>query len=273
MNTKYTCLHNPALCFVINPAANRQDPRVFLPPLFQSGIVSSKLVPPECLTKPQRWLTFSENGGRMGNQLFLFAAALAIANKRGFKLCRRQVHANGLLSFLDWAHVPRCPLEYFNHLNIDRGSLCGGIGGADEDFAEFQADNIELHGYGQSHEFFKGAEIAVKDGIRFKAQASCKKSFVDFGISGVSVALHVRRGDFYANITATPFFIQAIHVLAAKASLPPSKMCFVVATDDPQWVDTVLIPKIRAISSCIHTLYQQKLSADADICILRCGTA
>jgi hypothetical protein len=206
----------------------------------------------------------------MGNQLFVLAAALAIAHKRGFKLCRRPVHTNGLLSILDWSRVPNCPLEYFNHLDIDRRSLCGGIGGPDEDLAEFHTDNIELHGYAQSSEFLKGGEAAVRDGIRFKAGALCSNTFRDFDIRGTAVAIHVRKGDFYANMTTTAFFLQAIDMLAKKAGLVPSEMCFVIATDDAHWVDTVLVPEIqRTVSSCVHTLYRHKLSADADVCVLR----
>jgi hypothetical protein len=87
--------------------------------------------------KPFMTYTGIHNSGRTGNQLFMIAAGVSIAERYGYQYC----HTNITVPFddkyfklmLDWGNIPKCPssvLRNYKELNLDSRtlSLCNGCG-------------------------------------------------------------------------------------------------------------------------------------------------
>ena len=147
-------------------------------------------------------ITFVELGslGRLGNQLFQYAAACGVSKKTGHELKRPPFESK------EW-HGQKCLLEHFN---ITAPAL------AETDYRQLKyrfiesdhmkfypevfeiEDYTDLYGFFQSTLYFKGYEDAVKSELTLKDPLrSAARRYVDnLRSSGHEiVSLHMRRGD------------------------------------------------------------------------------
>jgi hypothetical protein len=65
-----------------------------------------------------------------------------------------------------------------------------------------------------------------------------------------TVGIHVRKTDFYKDMTSTDYFVAAIDLLEQR--LGHQRLCFVVITDHPEWVRESLLPILKGRSPCVH---------------------
>lgn len=113
--------------------------------------------------------------------------------------------------------------------------------------------NVYLNGFWQTEKYFKGVEKAIRTDFQFKNQLSGKNAEVASKmISGNSVSIHVRRGD-YVNCQQTNSYhgtcsVEYYHRAIAWLSEQLDEVEFFVFSDDLDWVKgNVRIPQATYI--------------------------
>jgi hypothetical protein len=150
-------------------------------------------------------LSFNKLGlsGRLGNQMFQYAALRGIAANRGFDWVMPPA---GINSVDEYGHQNNyCLFETFKMGSVQKKN----IGYLPESqwiiWREFHfnkelfdkcPDNINLDGYFQTEKYFKHIEDVIRSDFQFQDSIydPCKEMIDSFG-SGRKIFLHVRRGD------------------------------------------------------------------------------
>jgi len=132
------------------------------------------------------------NNGRLGNQMFQYAALKGIAYRRGFDYCIPPFDQQGIdnyglgdafniKSFTGVANLPSVGEPHFHY---------------SEEFHNTCPDDITLVGYFQTEKYFKEIEDQIRKDFIFRDEwmEPCKEFLQEF--EGQEIAfLHVRRGD------------------------------------------------------------------------------
>jgi len=124
--------------------------------------------------------------GRLGNQMFQYAAVLGIAEKTGHTPIAN-IEASDLFCFELGGATQGVELEsvIYNEPNFS----------FDERVFDFPSDrNIDLIGYYQTEKYFSHIENDVRDNFTFKEEVRHKAG--DVLPEGVLVSIHVRRTDY-----------------------------------------------------------------------------
>ena len=202
--------------------------------------------------------------GRLGNQMFQYAAARALAARLSVLFTldpRRAVYKNeGVLTRvfdLDLstpAHLPPAQHEQRIAYYIWRGfglspKIYRENGLGYNPAFETLPDDTYLHGYFQSERYFR----LIADDIRAAfvprhAMSAQNAAMADRIAAGPSVSLHVRRGD-YLEIGAHGVCDQTYYdaALAAVTEGQPAPTVFVFS-DDPQWAkDNLPVPYEKVV--------------------------
>lgn len=122
--------------------------------------------------------------GRLGNQMFQYASIIGIAKKHNYDYC---FHNNHMLN------------SYFN-LSYQACDY-----NLTKDFPDIQEagpnteypDNIRVHGYFQSEEYFKHCSDFIKSEFIFKDYI--KKSVDEWVVNKKYISMHIRRTDYVNN--------------------------------------------------------------------------
>lgn len=231
--------------------------------------------------------------GGLGNQMFQYAAGRALAARLSAPLLldaaefgNYRLHAFGLHHFAIAAEVVYAKRQVSDwEKNIFRAMSFLGIGRAENlyrerDFRFDQAvlslpDHSRLEGYWQSEKYFADKADLIRAELTVKTPADDENLRVLQSIhSGVSVSLHIRRGDYVSDSRASAthgtcdlaYYEAAVKYVAARCGQAPS---FFVFSDDPDWAEanlqlpfkTVLIrhngpeknyEDLRLMSACNH---------------------
>lgn len=185
-------------------------------------------------------ISFNQLGnlGRLGNQMFQYAALKGIASNRGFEYCIPQSRYFGkrdpkvrnttdnLYSTFELKYVKQ---------GIQSVSTVEESGFAfDKNLFDSCDDNIDLYGYFQSEKYFKHIKDEVKKDFTFKdyIKVPTKKQFDKVFGDGDVISLHVRRGD-YVNSKEHPtpslkYYFKALEQLDSELSV-------MVFSDDIEW--------------------------------------
>ena len=202
--------------------------------------------------------------GRLGNQMFQYAAGRALADRAGVPLALDSrgaiLRGEGVLTrvfdleLADPVHLP--PLKQTNPL---RYAIWRGIGqkvGAKPYFRrerglgynpafEDWGDNSYLHGYWQSEKYFQNSAERIRSDFTFPAFSNQKNAEMAARIAeSTAISLHVRRGD-YLTFAAHVLCDQAYYDAALAKVLDglQGDPVVYVFSDDPQWAkDNLLLP-------------------------------
>ncbi|MBY5977849.1 alpha-1,2-fucosyltransferase [Phaeobacter italicus] len=202
--------------------------------------------------------------GRLGNQMFQYAAGRALADRVGVPLALDSraaiLRGEGVLTrvfdleLADPVHLP--PLKQTNPL---RYAIWRGIGqkvGAKPYFRrerglgynpafEDWGDNSYLHGYWQSQKYFQNSAERIRSEFTFPAFSNQKNAEMAARIAeSTAISLHVRRGD-YLTFAAHVLCDQAYYDAALAKVLDglQGDPVVYVFSDDPQWAkDNLSLP-------------------------------
>ncbi len=202
--------------------------------------------------------------GRLGNQMFQYAAGRALADRAGVPLALDSrgaiLRGEGVLTrvfdleLADPVHLP--PLKQTNPL---RYAIWRGIGqkvGAKPYFRrerglgynpafEDWGDNSYLHGYWQSQKYFQNSAERIRSDFTFPAFSNQKNAEMAARIAeSTAISLHVRRGD-YLTFAAHVLCDQAYYDAALAKVLDglQGDPIVYVFSDDPQWAkDNLSLP-------------------------------
>ena len=189
------------------------------------------------------------NMGRLGNQMFEYAALRGIAANKGYDWCIPPFHIKGIENYsldraftlqsvqsqnllvLDNGHAPVVGERYF-HFDEDLFNLC--------------PDHVSLNGFFQSEKYFKNVEYYLRKDFVFHEDISepCRE-MID-SLESAPIFLHVRRGD--PNLTDPRGFKwsytecsdqhppQPLEYYEKALALFPEDTPVVVCSDSPEWV-------------------------------------
>ncbi|CRL12564.1 Glycosyl transferase family 11 [Phaeobacter italicus] len=202
--------------------------------------------------------------GRLGNQMFQYAADRALADRAGVPLALDSrgaiLRGEGVLTrvfdleLADPVHLP--PLKQTNPL---RYAIWRGIGqkvGAKPYFRrerglgynpafEDWGDNSYLHGYWQSEKYFQNSAERIRSDFTFPAFSNQQNAEMAARIAeSTAISLHVRRGD-YLTFAAHVLCDQAYYDAALAKVLDglQGDPIVYVFSDDPQWAkDNLSLP-------------------------------
>lgn len=144
-------------------------------------------------------LAFNQIGnlGRLGNQMFEYAALRGIASHHGYDWCIPPFYLKGIENY----SLNECfKLESVKHENINLLEDAQYVGERffhfDDILFENCPDNVSLHGFFQSEKYFNHIEKEIRKDYTFhdKHLELCKEFMLEFE-GQEPIMLHVRRGD------------------------------------------------------------------------------
>lgn len=144
-------------------------------------------------------LAFNQIGnlGRLGNQMFEYAALRGIASHHGYDWCIPPFYLKGIENY----SLNECfKLESVKHENINLLEDAQYVGERffhfDDILFENCPDNVSLHGFFQSEKYFNHIEKEIRKDYTFhdKHLEPCKEFMLEFE-GQEPIMLHVRRGD------------------------------------------------------------------------------
>jgi len=184
--------------------------------------------------------------GRLGNQLFQFASTYGIARKLGYEVCfpienittpvtERFADGKVLDIVFDVPKAFNIPNKYLASLDTIkvRGVVCENSFHFDEKM--FSApDDSEITGYLQSERYFKHVEQELREILTFKPEVIEKAEALFPKISGSTVSIHIRRGD-YVNQQQFHPTCSPEYYLEAASQFVDDRPHFVIFSDDIEY--------------------------------------
>jgi hypothetical protein len=187
--------------------------------------------------------------GGVGNQLFQYACARALAYRRNARLI---LDLRFFDTYAQWTSYFRNYELYAFHILAETLSI-EMLEQLDGEFKYYECDvigpceDIEtvefpcyLNGNWQSWKYFSSIESIIRKEFAFKKEIfSSPITKLAYELSGKpSVAIHLRRTDYsqYNNILSLAYYQNAVSYI--KKSIP--SLQFYVFSDDPEWVSSFL---------------------------------
>jgi len=203
-------------------------------------------------------LAFNElgNNGRLGNQMFQYAALRGIAAKKGY----------------DWC-IPPFGIKRADNYSLENCFLMGGVKSTnkyildrgfapvvmekqyhfDQELLDMCPNDVSIHGFFQSEKWFEHAKDEVREAFTFKPEYMEVATEMRKHLSGDVIAVHIRRTDYLTNPNHEALGLD--YYARALEALP--NVTAVIFTDDPTWAkEQELFPDERFFVSetdCAYT--------------------
>ncbi len=143
-------------------------------------------------------LAFNQLGnlGRLGNQMFEYAALRGIADKHGYDWCIPPYNAQSIENYSLHYCFKMEDVKEENLQQRNGGYVQERFFNYDESLVESCPDNVSLHGFFQSERYFKNVEDIIRREYTFHDEhlEPCKQIMDEFK-DQEPIMLHVRRGD------------------------------------------------------------------------------
>jgi len=131
--------------------------------------------------------------GRLGNQMFQYAALRGIASHNNLEWC---IPPEDTLTYANYGLFDAFKLNNLKHTGLINGPTYDEPGFEfDEELFNNCPDNANIDGYRQSEKYFKHIEESIREDYEFKDEIyeTCNEFMSQF--NGNIVLLHIRRGD------------------------------------------------------------------------------
>ncbi len=173
------------------------------------------------------------SNGRLGNQMFQYAALRGIAAKRGYDWCippDTYDHKDnyGLFETFEMTNVKESNIGFVSGDCVQENNHC-----FIPEFFDECPDNVSLDGYFQTEKYFTHIEKEIHDDFTFKKNYLIPCQEYINSLSSPPIFLHIRQSDNigreqYHPILSIEFFENALKQFAEDT------LCFVF-TDDMEW--------------------------------------
>ena len=175
--------------------------------------------------------------GRLGNQMFQYAALKGIAANNGFDFCIPNYSDyidDGIGNLLKTELFNVFDLKVDNLFQIDGQYINEPYFHFSEELFNNCPDNVSLVGFFQSEKYFKNIESEIRKDFSFKKEIakSCNETFQSLNLNN-PIALHIRRGDYTINSDRHP--VTPLEYYQKCLSFFDSDRDVVVFSDDPKW--------------------------------------
>lgn len=210
-------------------------------------------------------LSFNSLGqlGRLGNQMFQYAALFSIAKRRGFDFVVPPSSTQNI-----WREH-----QLFAAFTL-AGRRCVGITRDlpraqprgfhyDSRLARKCRDNVDLYGYFQSERYFRDTADAVREEFTFLPSIQDEADSRIDDIAGQTISCHVRRSDYLNHPESFPFCGSAYYARALR--LLPPELPVLVFSDDIRWC------KEQEVFRGDRFVFSENTSNLSDLCLMsRC---
>jgi hypothetical protein len=143
-------------------------------------------------------LAFNQLGnlGRLGNQMFEYAALRGIAAKHNYGWCIPPYNAQSIENYILHYCFKMEDVKENNLQQRNVGYVQERFFHYDDELVEKCPDNVSLHGFFQSEKYFKNAEDIIRREYTFHDEhlEPCKEIMEEYK-DQEPIMLHVRRGD------------------------------------------------------------------------------
>lgn len=172
--------------------------------------------------------------GRLGNQMFQFAALKGVARNRGFEYCFPPTKNEN--EWTDHQLFNSFKLSNTNQLNVqfidpDRPIVVEQSFSFDEELFNECSDWVSIQGYFQTEKYFKHIAKEIKEDFEFRDEIfdPCKQM-----LSGLDkpISLHIRRTDYVTNPNHTALSLEYYEKALKEFDKNSTVLIF---SDDPEW--------------------------------------
>jgi len=174
------------------------------------------------------------NLGRLGNQMFQYAALSGIAKHRGFDFCIPSPEVAGKIDI----NVRNSDANIYNTFNLNIQSyqitpysqIKEKTFNFDQELFENCPNNVDLFGYFQNEKYFEHIEEEIRSEFTFseKVKNLCREFLTEKDY----ISLHIRRGD-YLNNSNHP--VQSIEYYQMALKEFDDTLPVIVFSDDYKW--------------------------------------
>lgn len=172
--------------------------------------------------------------GRLGNQMFQFAALKGIARHRGFEYCfphtqnRNEWTDHQLLNAFKLASTSQLNIQF---IDVGRPTVMEGTFSFNEKLFNECPDWVSIRGYFQTEKYFKDIRDELLKDFEFRDEIlePCKEMISQLDTS--PIALHIRRTDYITNPNHTALGLDYYQ----KALEQFDNELVLVFSDDPEW--------------------------------------
>lgn len=204
------------------------------------------------------------NLGRLGNQMFQFAALKGIAANRGFDFCLPSKACFGRLdgkvrnqkNIYDVFNLTNLKNDVSHFVQVEESSF-----EFDENLFNNCCDDTDLLGYFQSEKYFKHIESDIRQTYSFKQSVieDCKNFIDECSPSHDIIAIHVRRGD-YLNLQTHHPPVPIDYYDVALKSFPDIPA--IVFSDDIGWCQN------QEVFEPYRFYFSESNSEEYDLCLM-----
>ena len=172
--------------------------------------------------------------GRLGNQMFQFAALKGIARHRGFEYCfpptrnKNEWTDHQLFNAFKFASTSQLNVQF---IDVDRPTVMEGTFSFNEKFFNECPDWVSIQGYFQTEKYFKHIRDELLKDFEFRDEIlePCTEMMSQF--DSAPIALHIRRTDYVTNPNHTALGLD--YYEEALKQFGDSEV--LVFSDDPEW--------------------------------------
>jgi hypothetical protein len=180
-------------------------------------------------------LAFNHLGslGRLGNQMFEYAALRGIAAHHGYEWCippsdRKGIENYSLHECFKLAPQINEDVKEFQYVQEPHFHFS-------EELFEKCPDNVSLYGFFQSEKYFKHIENQIREDFVWRDDVwnTCKEIFDQIVPDGKAISLHVRRTD---QVVKSKYHPVQPNIYYEKALAKFPELPVIVFSDEPNWV-------------------------------------
>jgi hypothetical protein len=207
--------------------------------------------------------------GRLGNQMFQYAALRGIAHNNHYNFCIPYYKTpidDGVGNLIKTELFECFEMSSVSSLNIQlidssRPIVMEQDYSFNKDLFNKCPDWISLYGFFQTEKYFKNIKELIRKDFTFKSEIlnPCKDMIKSFG-DGTIISLHIRRTDYLTNSQnhnnlSLDYYEEALSEF-------PSNSTVIIFSDDPEWC------KEQEIFSSDRFLVSENNSGYIDMCLM-----
>ena len=210
--------------------------------------------------------------GRLGNQMFQFAALKGIARNRGFEYCipptknQNEWTDHQLFNPFKLSNTTQLNVQF---IDADRPIVVEGSFSFDEKLFSGCPDWVSIQGYFQTEKYFKHIKDEIKGDFSFKDEIfdPCNEMLSDLNSP---ISLHIRRTDYVTNPNHTALGLDYYEKALKEFDKASTVLVF---SDDPEWCnqqdifseDRFLIAEGNSnyVDLCLMTLCSKHIIANS----------
>jgi hypothetical protein len=206
------------------------------------------------------------NMGRLGNQMFQYAALKGIARNKGYEFCIPPYSMFG--KYDGNVKASDATIHIFSNLSPDSVQVTSNTIRHessflfDEDLFNSCEDNTDLVGYFQNRKYFKNIEHEIRKEFSFSDEIVdlCNGYIKSVSDEGQLISLHIRRGDYLFLSDCHP----PLDILYYENALSKfdESMPVLIFSDDPEWC------KSNELFSSDRFLISESNSTVYDLCLM-----